>query len=229
MFSVFPLCHLRVRPRSPVYTKLQTVFTSQWNTHFFFFNSRDRGMFISFIHTEMNYWITWQYLCQIISGGFVLVMSIICSVDDLWLTGQVSRIMKALHLHRHWRTLLLCARNADSWSWVLLKQSQLYFYHILFPALKWVQMRIVFVSLIAACWGVYDRWGIVWLILVGKRLKKYKELSDASLTLSRTVQGGGGVSVISSVPDNDPSWINYFHIWFSCGFCMGRQELTCEI
>lgn len=129
MFSVFPLCHLRVRSCSPVYTKLQTVFTSQWNTHFFFFNSYDHGMFISFIHTEMNYWITWQYLCQITSGSFVLVMSIICSVDDLWLTGQVSHMMKALHLHRHCRTLLLCARNADSWSWVLLKQSLLYFYH----------------------------------------------------------------------------------------------------
>lgn len=39
------------------------------------------------------------------------------------------------------------------------------------------------VSLMAACWGVYDRCGIVWLILAANRQKKYKVMSDAPLSM----------------------------------------------
>lgn len=57
--------------------------------------------FFIFIYPVLNYWITWCLLF-FLSDSFVLAMSIMCSVDDLWLTAWASHgILEALHYHRH--------------------------------------------------------------------------------------------------------------------------------
>ncbi len=70
-----------------------------------------------------------------------------------------------------------------------------------------------FVSLIAACWGVSDRWGVVWLVLEGKR--RSRTLHSLSYNFSWTEI----ISVSSIVPDKNPSRIIDFHINF-CLWCL---------
>lgn len=118
-----------------------------------------------------------QYLYQIISDSFVLAVSIICSVDNLWPTGRVSHAaVEALHYYRHSRTQSTCD---------LLKAGPLetvvaFDFLTVFLALSQTVDSGWFVSFTAACWGVYDRWGTVLSTLVGKRQRKYKKTSDAS-------------------------------------------------
>lgn len=97
------------------------------------------GVFICIIHTEMNYWITWKCVCQIIKDGCGDLVS--------------------------WQHVTSCSARFKQ-SFITTVDSS--------SALKRVQMWIVSVSLLAACWGVLDRWETVWFVLVGKKKQKYQ-------------------------------------------------------
>lgn len=139
--------------RVPIVPSQSPVLISQWNSRFF------GGVFICIIHTEMNYWITWKYVYQIIKDG---------SGDLVSCDRLVSTV--PLQTNSHFYVVITTVDSS--------------------PALKRVQMWIVSVSLIAACWGVHDRCEIVWFVLVGKKQKKVPRRRQMPLSLFCTAVHG---------------------------------------